>query len=508
MYKVIIVDDEPMIREGLRTLIPWEESGFQVIDIAKNGRDALEKYKHYSPDLMIVDIRMPEMDGLRLIEKIREENKYVHFIILSGYADFDYAKKALGCQCDGYLLKPLDEDELIDSLGLVHKKLQDKQKLHHLMEDDHEKKKEEFLTNLLMGNGKFTKQEFDMLCQRYGFTSSAYQVFMGSIKDHHDVIDKVKTLIEKENRGYVLVNKGRLIILFKDDFLSKYRCDKQYLQLLHVMEEFQLLPSIGEKVYKPKDIHHSYKTAARLLERKFFHMGGPLITSKEANDVFDSAYEEVSGSSFPTESYVERLYYSIDIANIGACEKIVNELVEELIGRNESEQEVKKHVFHLYTAILNKLLLANPKMHSVLYPLGTNAGDIFEMDSIVTIKEFILKQFKNMIKCFDNGQTDVTLKKMIDLIHKEFNQNLRLETLAEVFNYNSAYLGKLFKNHTGEYFNTYLDKVRIENGKQLLLQGYKVYEVAEKIGYANVDYFHRKFKKYVGLSPSSFRKEE
>ncbi|KKI92226.1 hypothetical protein WQ54_10400 [Bacillus sp. SA1-12] len=508
MYKVIIVDDEPMIREGLRTLIPWGEFGFQVIDIAKNGRDGLEKYKHHSPDLMIVDIRMPEMDGLNLIEKIRGENKYVHFIILSGYADFEYAKKALGCQCDGYLLKPLDEDELIDCLGVVYKKLQDKQKLHHLIEDDFGKKREEFLTNLLKGVDEFTKLEFDMRCQRYGLTSSAYQVFMASLKHHHDIKDKVKTLIEKNNRGYVLVNKGKLIILFKDDFLSKYRCDKQYLQLLHFMEEFHLLPSIGEKVYKPKDIHQSYKTAAILLEREFFHMGGPLITSQVSKDLSDTAFEAISESRFPTESYVERLYYSIDIANIEACEKIVMELVDDLIGRNESEQEVKKHVFHLYTATFNKLLLANEKMHSVLYPLGSNGGDIFAMQSILTIKEFILNQFKKMIKCFDNGQTDVTLKKMTDLIHKEFNQNLRLETLADVFNYNSAYLGKLFKNHTGEYFNTYLDKVRIENGKQLLLKGYKVYEVAEKIGYANVDYFHRKFKKYVGLSPSSFRKEE
>ena len=96
---------------------------------------------------------------------------------------------------------------------------------------------------------------------------------------------------------------------------------------------------------------------------------------------------------------------------------------------------------------------------------------------------------------------------MIDLINRNYFENLKLETLADVFNYNSAYLGKLFKNVTGEYFNTYVDKVRIEKAKQLLDQGMKVYQVAEKVGYTNVDYFHSKFRKYVGTSPSAHRKK-
>ena len=98
------------------------------------------------------------------------------------------------------------------------------------------------------------------------------------------------------------------------------------------------------------------------------------------------------------------------------------------------------------------------------------------------------------------------IKKITELIQRRYNENLKLETLSELFNYNSAYLGKMFKNTTGEYFNTYLDKVRIENAKQLLNQGMKVYEVAEKVGYMNPDYFNSKFRKYVGVSPTAFRK--
>ena len=101
---------------------------------------------------------------------------------------------------------------------------------------------------------------------------------------------------------------------------------------------------------------------------------------------------------------------------------------------------------------------------------------------------------------------DYQIKKLIDFTHRNYHENLKLEALAELFNYNSAYLGKLFKNYTGQYFNTYLDQVRMENAKTYLTQGLKVYRVAERVGYSNVDYFHHKFKKYVGMSPSKFRK--
>lgn len=98
------------------------------------------------------------------------------------------------------------------------------------------------------------------------------------------------------------------------------------------------------------------------------------------------------------------------------------------------------------------------------------------------------------------------IKKITEIINRRYNENLKLETLSELFCYNSAYLGKMFKNTTGEYFNTYVDKVRIEKAKEFLTQGMKVYEVAEKVGYMNPDYFNAKFRKYVGISPTSYRK--
>jgi len=111
MYKVLIVDDERLIRDGLRTLIDWEATGFVVADAAADGQDALDKLAGLEPDLVIADIRMPGMSGLELMQRAQSGRpRPPRFVFLSGYADFEYAREALRMKAEGYLLKPVDED--------------------------------------------------------------------------------------------------------------------------------------------------------------------------------------------------------------------------------------------------------------------------------------------------------------------------------------------------------------------------------------------------------------
>lgn len=127
MMKVLIVDDEPKLREGLKSIVPWAELGYQVVGTAANGNEALEKHEICDPDLMLIDIRMPGMDGLQLIEAIRKQDTDIHLLILSGYADFDYAKRAISNRVDGYLLKPVDEDELSKYLIQIKEAIEQEQ---------------------------------------------------------------------------------------------------------------------------------------------------------------------------------------------------------------------------------------------------------------------------------------------------------------------------------------------------------------------------------------------
>ncbi len=122
--------------------------------------------------------------------------------------------------------------------------------------------------------------------------------------------------------------------------------------------------------------------------------------------------------------------------------------------------------------------------------------------------EFIHQFIKEIVELIDCNKEKIVVNKMIHLIEQNYHKNIKLDNIAEVVHYHKVYLGKLFKAHTGEYFNTYLDKVRMENGKKFLLQGFKVYQVAEKVGYSNPDYFHSKFKKICRYVPFHVSKKE
>ncbi len=151
MFKVLIVDDEPTIREGLAALIPWEEYRISQVETAKNGEEALQLHEMLSPDLMIVDIKMPGMTGIELIERIRRKDPLVHFIILSGYAEFEYAKSAISVGVEGYLLKPIVEEELMDYLARLKLKWEQAQLYQQLKDRLEDENKERMIESLLRG---------------------------------------------------------------------------------------------------------------------------------------------------------------------------------------------------------------------------------------------------------------------------------------------------------------------------------------------------------------------
>ncbi|CAM3562005.1 helix-turn-helix transcriptional regulator [Marinicrinis lubricantis] len=198
----------------------------------------------------------------------------------------------------------------------------------------------------------------------------------------------------------------------------------------------------------------------------------------------------------------------MDIGNKEAIEKALTDALNEMIAEEQSEQSIKTNCVQLLTAVFQKLSYSHPDYRPAIQEASKKIVDIYKQRNIYDLLNLSNELANHIVIRLTSKNNDTILKQMVELIHRNYNENLKLETLSETFNYNSAYLGKLFKNYTGEYFNTYLDKVRIDKAKELLQQDLKVYQVAERIGYTNVDYFHSKFKKYVGISPSAYRREQ
>ena len=357
MFKVLITDDEPTIREGLRTLIDWESLGFTVVDTAANGNDALRKIDIYRPELLIVDIRMPGMTGLELIELVRQKNEEVLVLILSGYADFDYAKKAMGLNTEGYLLKPVDEDELIAHLAKLNAVLtrEQQKKMEHGSRQDWDREK--LVRSVLSSEGgqriaAITSTELEAA----GMQWDSYSVVLIQLHGREHGIepgyvsvirDRIAAAFGAKNRAVVFMLDTAIGLLLKDKLQSEGMVKRLYDEIAALIPDQQLdiAAACGSAVSSFGDIRRSFEEAALLLSRSFFYDGGQLIMAATAQLYHGSeACFRFRGSAVPdSNELAAKLYFAIDVGNTDTVKQLVTGIGPKLLRSGVSEE----HKIHL-----------------------------------------------------------------------------------------------------------------------------------------------------------------
>jgi two-component system response regulator YesN len=512
MYRVLLVDDEPTIREGLRTLIPWEEIGFRVIDTAANGHEALQKCEILIPDLLIVDIRMPGMNGLELVKNLRRLEHHMHILILSGYDDFEYAKQAISLRIDGYLLKPVDEDELIGYLNQLREQLT-KETVRRREEADERKLGMERVIQSLLTIDE--NQPITSSAQEDSLHWETYEVILIKpitrnevFSAHHTIIKhKLEALFDQRERGIVFAMDPYIGILLKNGVGDDWNRRILYKDLSEACsgQAMDFTAVSGGAVHSWSDIILSYRQTLNLMKNRFYHKSDILISVDLNITPQQVRASETTNNNLLSEA-IDSIYLALEVGNLDAVRQRIKEYAERMHRNGFTEEEFKNVFTQLFSSVLDKFSQHRTESQSLEF--RSEIMDIYKEQRYCLLLEKLYAIAKSIIESNGDTGNDKQIKRMIDLIHRNYGENLKLEKLAELFNYNSAYLGKLFKQVTGDHFNTYLDKVRIEQAKLMLEQGYKVYQVASHVGYANVDYFHTKFRKYVGISPSSYKKKD
>jgi len=500
MHSVLIVDDEPLIREGLRTIIDWEEHGFRVADVAADAEEALRKVPLAEPRLMIVDIRMPGMNGLELLRTVQERYRPCpRFLILSGFADFEYARTALQLKVDGYLLKPIDEDELVRYLDRVKGELDEES-----MEAAGARDRDGFILRLLSGEEPASAgtSEWDW---------ASYEIALVRLQSREEIdasaISAAKRLLTERfdgaGKGAVFSAEPYLGVLLKETANSRSAHPEAYRLIAEACGECGLdfVAVAGGAVPDLASLGRSFERARSLMKHRFLYEPGML----HAEEPELPAGEEGDAAS---EAEDDRLFLALDAANPEAAEAALRRMGAGWLAAGVSEQDIKARFVSCMSAAISKLSQNRPELREQLQKYNAEVAALYgeyRYEPMLRGLISVVGEMTDKLRGQDAGP-DKQVRKMIELIRRNSSDNLKLESLAEALGYNSSYLGKLFKQSTGENFNTYLDKVRIEKAKELLRQGKKVYQVAEQVGYTNVDYFHAKFRKYVGSSPISFRK--
>lgn len=521
METLFIADDENAIREGLKQIIDWNALGFTICGEASNGKDALAQILALHPSLVLLDVKMPGLHGTEVIRQAREAGFTGKCIILSGYADFQYAQEAIRSGVRFYLTKPIDEDELLETVTQIREELAQAKKDSSHLSAYKDKAKNIVLQELLESTVHVPLSAEDR--QTFGLTAGRYQVALFETLNTAalSLSDAFARLLQVSNREnnlfeYLQIGSRDVLLLKGERGLQKLadlveRFEQGEFQDKASADGFFL--TYGRPASCPEDIHLSYEDAVMLLKYRFFCPPEMLVIGFDSlptmQNSADTMADEPAFSLSPetVPAYVGRLCDCISSYNRRMSVDILQELARFLGRFPDNVPHIRLFLTDLFLQIKERMTHHYP---AIALPFSGNskAIDFIQKSSyLYEILRFLSEQFEAVMGALGNSAKDTVLYDVLFYIDHHYSENIKLEAIAPLFGYNSAYLGKIFTKSVGESFNAYVDHKRIDHSKELLLENtLKVYEIAEQVGYKNVDYFHKKFRKYVGMSPAEFRK--
>lgn len=502
MYQLMIIDDEPVVREGIKQLIPWSEYNFTICAEGVDGKDGLKKILKYSPDLVLVDIKMPGMSGIELIREAKKLDFDGKFIILTGHSDFEFAKSAISLGVRAYLLKPIDENELRENVKEVLAELEAKKNLDDYYTLSEIKARQVVLRRLLRPSED--KECIHREIKLYGmdFKYNCFCVAIISQKDKDTGqepeidIEQVENIQKKSakiesiylDNNLVLICKGCSYTEIKEHLLH-------YNQKVKIEKKEGFFIAVGQDVTRWEDINFSYECAKLLIDNEFLYKDMDAVSI----DDFKTGYSD--GES----KFAERLCKLIEIGDRERIKERLDNLKEMYKSKAMKETEIKVQVTHNIVLLHGMLEKKYPDRITDYHDFDLITDQIKKSDSLEDLIHRVCTYAIELSEKIGISTTDNIVKRVLAYMERNYIQDLKLEDIAKIFCYNSAYLGKVFKKVTGDSFNNVLNNIRINNAKRLLLEtDLKVYQISEQVGYSNTDYFYTKFKKHVGLSPREF----
>ena len=527
MKKVLIADDEFLVRLGLRTTISWEENGFIIVGEAKNGKEAIELFEKHDPDILLTDIRMPVMSGLELIQELKARKKSLKSVILSHYDDFNYAREALKLGASEYILKTdLSSETLFEVLKKLSNEI-DTEGTAFLGKPveaavvetiSDEGRRQEFLKALVTGGFKAAKDVMAYLSSYKGiFKYNSFVAIFGIIED-----------INSTN-----INKDRELFVRTVSNISNQVFDgKSLLHSLYMEKDYFTFLINFETMSNLKNLH-DYLLSFKKQIKQFLGVElslGISETGKLEKDLIELLWQakEAQQYCFFEESGIVEFNRNMMIKE-GACPRINLEVLKNYVKTFELKQiysyievvfaellEIKridfvKDVFMDFLSyariIATELKLKNsPALNETKF----SYSNFDKLYTAGAVKKYLIDIYHSIVDYVSNSKPDsysYIISKSISYIKSNYQKNIALSDVAEQVEISSSYLSLLFKQETGINFSAFLTNYRIEMSKKLLVDtNMKIYEIAEQVGFENPYYFSKVFREITGMTCKIFKK--
>ncbi|GIM32526.1 response regulator transcription factor [Paraclostridium bifermentans] len=490
MYKLYLLDDEPFILEGLKYIIDWEEYGFDVVGTSSNGEDGFNFIKNEDVDLIITDIMMPKMTGLELISNLKKINHNAKFIVLSAFQEFQYAKEAISMGAENYLTKPIDEDELIQTIEGVKKKIE-KIKLEKV---DTKIFKNDLILKLICNknnDGVLDRLRLEGVNLNYKNLCVVILEFAegGNINNH------ILNHIDNLNYEYCVNLQNQILIVIDKESINKDALRNLKDNLSSITNE-QIYISRGKYVDSIDNLNCSYQSAKDIHEYKLVY---PNISWIREYKEKSYNLENIDYIDF---DHLKKLLLNKDNKeSLNYIESIFSKLKKD---ENLTVKQIKTKSIEVFLNVYN--YFNDSKIIKGLDLYLEKVINSVNLDQIQLELNNMIKHRQSKLEETDDSISPIILK-LLRNIEKNYSKDLNLKEISETYNINSIYLGQLFQKETGILFSDYLNNFRVNKAKNLLVEtSLKAAEIGELVGYANKNYFYRKFKDIVGITPSEWRK--
>lgn len=522
MYSILIVDDEVIELETIEHYVPWDKLGITVAGTARNGKEALAKLAELKPDIILTDVRMPIMDGLEFGRRAKQMDKNVKIIYLSGHNEFQYIKAALNIEATGYLLKPIDMEELLALLEKVKKKCEEDQ----LADQGGEWVREKLMMRLISESNPLLRQEWSQKWERSASDfvpgkeyESAYITFDPSPEysgpaplptDAYpaDRTEFVRAIARRTWASFTLVEAAPLalfiLLQWKNERPSSV-ASSAFWEDFHAQlaSSFGCQVTIGLSVPQSEvdKIWETYMQARTSNEEKFYRLTGGVMRPDQLLPTVQSD-KDVEQTSAKLAAAIQA----------GDFEQVQREL-ELLFGSIREERVERNFVIRAVIRLLTTLeqhfsMLLAGALKELL--LADHWKAISAMSSIAHMQAYVLHFCDEMRKAASDREVDrnqAIAEQIVRLIAERHHLPLTVEEIAKEVYLSPNYIRSIFKEKMGETILDYLTKVRINHAAELLKdKALKVREVAHSVGYENVSYFCSVFQKHRGSTPNEFRK--
>lgn len=513
LCKVLIVDDELLVRQGIKHYINWEKEGFQLIGEASNGQEALQLVEQLHPHIIITDVVMPVMDGQELTRRVKMQYPEIEVIVLSSFSEFDYVKSTFQHGVVDYILKPkLESEELLRVLqktAALIPTLQLKPNTQdHPVSIDHVLTKAITGYDLESGESECSLLASALPCRQFALLSC--QLKSGQVKPNWKGIeDKLRTALEANSQQ----EQMNFYTVYPEPHIAVFIINQNHVHLHEISDmaceaikgfmhgDMKMCWALSDVFVNAKNLSSVYQEQIiKLFQYQYYFPESLIMVHNEL------PYIEVVDSKFQLNQLTEDL-------KRGRYQEAFQDLLEHAhrVSRNyrtdvyEFKSFLSNMIFNI-TIIMSNMGMDITELDEAKYRYFKAIDEaLYAVQAIELLQAFLIEA-ANLFESQDH-HSNQNMKRLLDYIQKYYAKPLTLSEMAKHFHFNPSYLSSYFTANNKEGFNEYLNRVRIEKAAELLRdKATSISEISGMVGFSDHSYFCKVFKKFTGLSPSQYRR--